>query len=120
MRGAGAGALGSAGGGERREQLDGGARSAGSRAVAGVAPALGRGGVEVDLADQQLLLELRGAREQRAGVVDDERVAVEDELVLAADERAERVARRPSRGRAARPSPRARGPCPRGRGRRRG
>ncbi len=58
--------------------------------MARAAPSLGRRGVEVDVADQQLLLELRRAGDQRAGVVDDERVAVEDELVLAADQRAER------------------------------
>src|ERR1700759_5521854 len=45
--------------------------------------------VHVYVADQQLLLELLGARDRLARVVDDERLPVEDQLVLAADERAE-------------------------------
>ena len=57
--------------------------------MAGLAQARGRGGLEVDVADQQLLAELRRARDRLAGVVDHEGVAVEDELVLAADEPAE-------------------------------
>ncbi len=61
--------------------------------MAGVAQAGRSGGLEVDVADQQLLAELRGARDRLAGVVDDEGVTVEDELVLAADERAEGDAR---------------------------
>ena len=55
----------------------------------GAASALGVRRGEIDVADQQLLLELGRAREQRAGVVDDEGVPVEDQLVLAADQRAE-------------------------------
>ena len=46
----------------------------------------GRG---VDVADDQLLLELRAARHQLAVLVDHEAVAVEHQLVLAADEIAE-------------------------------
>ena len=46
--------------------------------------------VEVEVAQQQVLLELRRAGERLAGVVDDEGVTVEQQLVLAADEPAER------------------------------
>ncbi len=49
----------------------------------------GGGRLEVDVADEQLLAELGGAGDGRAGVVDHAGVAVEDELVLAADEPAE-------------------------------
>src|SRR5438270_530775 len=52
-----------------------------------------RGGVEVHVADEQVLLELGRAGDRLTGVVDDERVAVEDELVLTADETAERHGR---------------------------
>ncbi len=47
------------------------------------------GGCGVEVADQQLLLELRGPRDRLAGAVEHEGVAVEDELVLAADQSAE-------------------------------
>ena len=59
------------------------------RAVAGVAQARGAGRVEVDVAQQHLLAELRRPRDHPAGVVDHAGVPVEDELVLSADERAE-------------------------------
>src|SRR5712671_5296335 len=51
-------------------------------------PGAGRG-VEVDVADEQVLLELCGAGDRLSRVVDDDRVPVEEELVLAADQRAE-------------------------------
>ena len=54
-----------------------------------VAQAGGAGGLDVDVAHQERLGELRRAGDHGAVVVDDERMAVEDELVLAADERAE-------------------------------
>ncbi len=73
----------------RQQQLAVFADAARGGAVARVAQARRRGGVEVDVADEQLLAELGGAGDRRAGVVDHARVPVEDELVLAADESAE-------------------------------
>ncbi len=75
-------------------------------------PARGGGG---DLAEQQLLLELRRAGDHCALRVDDEAVPVEDQLVLAADEVAEGEAERRRRGRARPASLRARVPCRGGR-----
>ena len=46
---------------------------------------------ELDVADQHLLRELSGPREERPVAVEYEGVAVEDEFVLSADERAERI-----------------------------
>ena len=71
-----------------RRHLPAGAARGG--ALARVAQPLRLGGVEVDRRKQQLLAELRRARDHLAVVVEHERVPVEDELVLAADERAER------------------------------
>src|SRR6185312_15660408 len=51
-----------------------------------------------DLADQQLLLELGGAGEDRALGIDDEAVAVKGQLVLAADQVAEGKSRTVSAG----------------------
>ena len=80
----------------RRERTELGDALAGRRralAVPRVAQT-GRGGrLDVDVADQQRLGELRSPCDDVALVVDDERVAVEDELVLTADERAERDCR---------------------------
>ncbi len=59
------------------------------RPRAGVAQARGPRGLDVDVAHQELLGELRRAGDHVAVVVDHERVTVEDQLVLAADERAE-------------------------------
>ena len=53
--------------------------------MARVAQARPDAGAEVERADGDRLLELRGAGDDRAGVVDRDAVAVEDELVLAAD-----------------------------------
>ncbi len=76
--------------GEGAEPLHGAVDAGGRRAAARVAQARRAGGDGVDLGEQQRLLKLRRAGDDRALVIDDERVAVEDELVLAADERAER------------------------------
>jgi hypothetical protein len=57
--------------------------------VARLAQPCRRGRIEVDVAHEQLLLELGGAGDRLPGVVDDEGVPVEDELVLATDEAAE-------------------------------
>ncbi len=75
--------------------------------------------VEVDVAHQQLLAELRRAGDRRAGVIDDARVPVEDELVLAADEPAEGDAGEVVAGALGEHALALVRPCRRGRGRRR-
>ena len=55
----------------------------------GVAQPRGRDRAEVDLADHERLLELRGTRDDGSVLVDGHAAAVEDQLVLAADEVAE-------------------------------
>ena len=57
--------------------------------MAGLAQARGGGRREVYVADQQVLAELRRARDRRTGVVEHAGVPVEEQLVLAADQRAE-------------------------------
>ena len=74
---------------DAREHLHGRCSAARQLAMAGLPAAARSRRGEVDVADQQLLLELRGTGQQRAGVIDDERMAVEDEFILAADQRAE-------------------------------
>ncbi len=71
------------------------------------------------LAHQQLLLELRGARDRRAGRVEDEGVAVEDELVLAPDHPAEGDVGAVLAGALREQALALQRPCRRGRGRRR-
>ena len=85
--------------------------------VAGVAQAGGVGGRGVDVADDQLLVELGAARHQLAVLVDHEAVAVEDELVLAADQVAEHDVGEASPARAGSASARAGRPCRGGRAR---
>ncbi len=86
-------ALGWGGGGQRRQQPRAALGAARGGSLAGIAQARRGGRLEVDVAHEQLLAELRGARDRRAGVVDHARVPVEHELVLAADEPAEGDAR---------------------------
>src|SRR6266576_1335029 len=57
--------------------------------VARIAQPGRRRGGEVDIAHQQLLLELPGTRDRAPGVVDDARMPVEDEFILPAHEGAE-------------------------------
>ena len=82
-------------GGERRHAR---LELARRRPLACLAQPRGRRGVRVDVAEQQVLGELRRARDHVAVVVADERVAVEDQLVLPADQRAERDRRERVRG----------------------
>ena len=57
--------------------------------MAGLAEPGGGSGVEVDIADQQVLAKLGAPGDRPAGVIDDAGVTVEHELVLTADEPAE-------------------------------